>query len=772
MTTLSVKIASPDPGEQEGDVQRLEVTHLAVMEMDAVAMRKPRLASPGIVILLPQFDSFTLSIDDKLVVMVPGMVHVLSGETEWHLVASSSPEVNEGKDASLKIIEFNALINGALSLQEVLILPARFHPGQSEEAERLWDDFMRDEERMMLAPGQPGLSRHLCAARLMELLLAAASITKGAVDMAAWDDRMLKLKAFLVANLSYPPSTDEMAQHLGMSRSRFYRWIGPLLGCSPAQYLRRLRLEKCQEKIRNSSLSIEQIAEMTGFSSRQHLWRDFTTEYKVTPARLQQSAMRGRQKNSAENVEVLIRNQRYEEALRICKDSLNAGAPNGPSVSHTQEQRARCLYAMGKIPEALLIWQELAAGPETYQAGTQLCSHYYRCGDFEQAAATLARLFPQATDSQFRDLIMRWCHQVAALVARRKSGPLPAYLNVRAKYFPDNARSMSVTAEALRGLGQEHRVVEECPGLSPERRLHSLRRAGLYRRGTEENGDFPQNRMLSTLMLLGKYEEVLHAGADDPSFMAKALARLGRETEAIRLYPDHCQEAYLSLGRYRELLDRWPEPSEFHLLALYALGRTDALRNYPDSQGALPQFLLGPDHFLAASNPRDPQFRIPALLWKAVQLLAAGESEQAGTFLAQIPLVQSPDFWLWPDFTCNETILTTVTRGLAGNHALALSEVDMIFAKLKYTDYQRTWHDAGFLLGRIDSQTYREQPCQADLENRLPVITVLKEDWDGRASAEMYRSLLARLPKIFLLRKPQLRALLHWRLTAAEGIRG
>lgn len=767
MTTLSVKITSPDSGEKEGEVQQVEVTHLAAMEMDAAAMKEPRAASPGIVVLLPQVDSFTLSIEDKPVVMVPGVARVLSGEAAWHVEASSSVEDNEAKDASLKMIEFNALINDALYLREVLVLPARLSQEQSEEAERLWNDFLRDEERLLLAPGQPGLSRHLCATRLMELLLASASVTKKPVDMAAWDDKILKLKSFLVNNLADPPSTDEMARHMGMSRSRFYRWVGPLLGCSPAQYMRRLRLEKCQERFRNSSLSVEQIAEMAGFSSRQHLWRDFTKQYKVTPARLQRSAMRARQRNSPENVEILIRNQRYEEALRICDDSLRTRAPKGFSVSHIQEQRARCLYAMGKVAEALSIWQQLAAGPEAYRAGTQLCSHYYRCGDFEQAANVLASLFPQATNAQFRDLIMRWCHQTAALVARRKSGPLHAYLDVRAKYFPDNARSVYITAEALRGLGQEHLVMAACPGLVPQRYLHSLRRAGLYHKGMASNDDFPQAGKLNTLMLLGQYDEVLDAGVDDPSLMAKALTRLGREEEAIRLYPDHCQEAYLSLGRYRELLERWPEPSECHLMALAALGRTDALRKYPNSQGPLPQFLLGPDHFLAESNPRTPEFRIPALLWKAVQLLAVGETEEAETFLAQIPLVQSPDFWLWPAPTCNETILTTVTRGLAGNRDLAQSELKRIFAKLKYTDYQRTWHDAGFLLGKITTETYREQPCQADLGNRLAVIAVLKQDWDGRASADTYRSLVARLPEIFLLKRPQLRALLRWRHAAA-----
>ena len=766
VTTLSIKITSPDSGEGHVNVQELEITHLAVTEMDAAALRAPRRPSPGIVIIAPQIDSFTLIIDGKPVAMVPGVARVLPGEATWHLAPSSGQDRGSG-NISLKIVEFNALLNAALSLREVLILPALLSQNQSEEIERLWDDLMRDEARLMLAPGQPGLCRHLCTARLMEFLLASASVTRAPVNMAEWDNTILKLKAFLIRNLAYSTSTEDMAEHLGISRSSLYRQVVPVLGCSPAQYMRRLRLEKCQEIIRNSSLSIKQIAEITGFSSHQHMWREFTKEYAITPAQLRRSIKAERQGRSAERVEVLIRNQRYEEALSICENNLQARAPKGPPASHTQEQQARCLYAMGRVSEALSIWQELGDGPEAYPAGKQLCNHYYRCGEFERASNILAALFPKATDAQANQLILRWCHQVAALVARRKSGPLPAYLEVRARYFLNNARSMYVAAEAFKGLGQEHRVIEECQGLPPERRRHSLRRAGLYSKAIEGSGNGDHNSIVSTLLLLGRYEEALDVGVDDPATMAKALTRMGREIEAIQLYPDLCQEAYLSLGRYQELLDRWPEPSEYRILALSALGRTGELQNYPDPHDLLPQFLLGPDQFLAVSNPRQPEYRIPALAWKAIQLLAAGQPEEAEAFLAKISLVESPDFWVWPDPSCHETILTTVTRGFAGHRDLAQSELKSIFAKLKYTDYQRTWHDAGFLLGKITTDTYRDQPCQADLDSRLAVISALKDDWNGQASADMYQSLLAGLPNISLLKKPQLRALFEWRLKVA-----
>ncbi|MDT8390357.1 MAG: AraC family transcriptional regulator [Lentisphaeria bacterium] len=773
MTTLSIKLPSHSDAGAESDPQQIEITHLAARELSLADLQEARSPSPGVVILLPQSDSFTLTIDDEPGLMVPGVAQVLSGNSAWGVVPPASAEDGETTHVSVALVELNAVINDAIPLQELLGLPRHLNTRASEEAERLCENLVCHGAELILSPGQPDVMQHLIAVRLVALLLTSAGIPQLDKNDEQWDDRILKLKTFLVNNMGFPPTTDEMAVHMGMSRSSFYRWAAPLLGCSPVQYLRQMRLEKSQELLHNTSLSIERIAECTGFSSRQHMWQEFSKQFQITPAQLRRQIKRISQDNPLDKVESLIRQHRFEEALTTCKSRLR-DTPAGHARDQILEQQARCLYAMGKINEAVETWEAMLKGPWAIEAGQQLCSHHYRCGNYQQASEIFAELFAKATENQRHDLIMSWCHQVGGLVARRISGPLPDYLNVRRHYFPGNVRSMSVTAEALKGLGQENRVMKECPDLHG-RHMHALRRAGLFHLGIEGTEAGTEGGKATSLMFMGQYAEAMELAPHDPGLMAQALTRLGRASEAVACYPDHCQEAYLVLGKYQELLDRWPEPSEHQVLALSALNRAETLRDYPEQHGTLwylAQFHLGPDHFLAVRKPRQPEFHIPALCWKAVQLLAAGEAEQADTFLRKIPLVQSADYWRWAEPSCNETSLTTITRGLAGKLDLAQAELKRIVEKLKYTDYQCMWHDAAFLLGAIDAEAYKHQPCQANVENRLALIMILKDDLDNRGTAESYHSLLERLSGFYLLSRPQLRAFLNWRLQSLIQERG
>jgi AraC-like DNA-binding protein len=646
MTTLSIKLPSHGHARADSDLQQIEITHLAARELSLADIQDSLSPSPGVIILLPQSDSFTLTIDNEPEFMVPGVVQVLSGNSAWGVVPPASAEDGESSHASVALVELNAVINDAIPLQELLGLPRHLNTRASEEAERLCENLVCHGTELILSPGQPDVMQHLIAVRLVALLLTSAGIPQLDKTSERWDARILKLKTYMVNNMAFPPTTDEMAVHMGMSRSSFYRWALPLLGCSPVQYLRKLRLEKSQELLHNTSMSMERIAERTGFSSRQHLWQEFSRQFQVTPAQVRRQIKRTSRDNPVDKVEDLVRQHRFKEALATCKSNLH-NMPAGHARDQMLEQQARCLYAVGRIGEAVETWEGMLKGPWAVEAGQQLCSHHYRCGEYQKASEIFAELFSKATENQRHELIMSWCHQVGGLVARRISGPLPDYLNVRRKHFPDNVRSMSVTAEALKGLGQEHLVVKECPDLHG-RHMHALRRAGLFHLGIEGIEAGTEAGKANTLMLMGQYTEAMELAPHDPGLMARALTRLGRAKEAVACYPDHCQEAYLVLGNYQQLLDRWPEPSEHQVLALSALQETEALRNYPEQHGVLwclAQYHLGPDRFLAVRKPRQPEAHIPALCWKAVQLLAAGETEHADTFLRQIPLVQSPNYW-------------------------------------------------------------------------------------------------------------------------------
>lgn len=770
MTTLSIEIPILDNGKSESPEQRIKVTHLCVSWLSPAKMLNHQLPHPGIVILLPQADSFTLVVDHKPRLMIPGMALMLAGQSEWTLMPSSAREMDENTGGMTGLIELNALINGAIPLSELLDAPVPLAPGPSEDIARLFDTFLHNRKSFVLSPGSPDVIQHLAAAQLVAILLEATRFDQLPYSQASMDAQLLKLKTFMMKNLSGSLSIEDMARHMGVSRSSFYRWAKPLFDGSPSQYLRNLRLEKSQELLRNSALSIEQVATMTGFNSRYHLGREFAKRYHITPAQLRRTTRPQTTSDMIGDVENLIRKQCFEQALTACRKNVKAPALR-TSRNHIHHQMALCHYALGRTSEAVRIWERLLRESSwAYPAGKQLCSHYYRCGSHDRVVDILADLYPQASNRWQQELIMIWCHQVAGLIDRQQPAPIPLYLEIRRKYFPTDLRSMSVTADALIGLGQERRVLEECPELR-DMHLHMLRRAGLHRRALEENEVTSDENVLKTLMFAGDYARVLEQGADYPDLMALALTRLGRPEEAIRRYPDHCQEAYLVLGRCRELLDRWPEPSECQVLALAGLNETHALRHYPKLMPkiwALAQFLLGPDHFFRASPAGKSLFQQRALLWKAIQCLRAGKRDEADSCLDQIPQVQSNRFWCWPEKSCHEVILTTVTRGLAGANDLAASELKKIVSDFKYTDWQIMWHDAAFLTANIDLNVYTKQPCQAGLRERLAVVRILDKDLKGTASPRQYQSLLKQLDDLYLRDKPHLREFIAWRIHALQ----
>jgi AraC-like DNA-binding protein len=94
---------------------------------------------------------------------------------------------------------------------------------------------------------------------------------------------------YLRAHLDEPLSVAALTKHLGFSRARVFELFTAETGLAPHHYLVRLRLEKATELLRNTRLSITEIALATGFASGQHLSRVFRTYRGETPSECRKS---------------------------------------------------------------------------------------------------------------------------------------------------------------------------------------------------------------------------------------------------------------------------------------------------------------------------------------------------------------------------------------------------------------------------------------------------------------------------------------------------
>jgi len=84
-------------------------------------------------------------------------------------------------------------------------------------------------------------------------------------------------------------SVSDMAACAGLSERRFREVFKEITKESPKKYFNRMRIEMACEMLRNTTLSVAEIAERLGFSSQFHFTRAFIKEYGIPPIRFRKS---------------------------------------------------------------------------------------------------------------------------------------------------------------------------------------------------------------------------------------------------------------------------------------------------------------------------------------------------------------------------------------------------------------------------------------------------------------------------------------------------
>ncbi len=87
-----------------------------------------------------------------------------------------------------------------------------------------------------------------------------------------------QLRAYLLAHLHEPLSSQKIAKDLQISRSRLYAQCSQFLGMGIGEYLKKLRMEQAQILLRDTELPMAQVAEQVGFSDYNYFCRVFRKE--------------------------------------------------------------------------------------------------------------------------------------------------------------------------------------------------------------------------------------------------------------------------------------------------------------------------------------------------------------------------------------------------------------------------------------------------------------------------------------------------------------
>lgn len=102
-------------------------------------------------------------------------------------------------------------------------------------------------------------------------------------------DAIQNVLAYLPEHLGESPTLTELAEKFGFSANYMSQRFRQETGITFGAYIKKLRLERAKELLSSSTLSLEKIAQDTGFQSVQYFHRFFHSEVGMTPIQFRKS---------------------------------------------------------------------------------------------------------------------------------------------------------------------------------------------------------------------------------------------------------------------------------------------------------------------------------------------------------------------------------------------------------------------------------------------------------------------------------------------------
>jgi len=105
------------------------------------------------------------------------------------------------------------------------------------------------------------------------------------------DPRLVTICNFMDVNLGNKLANGELAQLVGMNTNAFIHFFKQKMKATPKKYFEAKRFQKACNLLKYSSLSIDHIAETTGFCDRNHFTKAFVRSQKIGPAEFRRKAL-------------------------------------------------------------------------------------------------------------------------------------------------------------------------------------------------------------------------------------------------------------------------------------------------------------------------------------------------------------------------------------------------------------------------------------------------------------------------------------------------
>lgn len=137
--------------------------------------------------------------------------------------------------------------------------------------------------------------------------------------------KLAEVVALMEANIEEVIGMDELAHYVGLSRRQLERLFQKYLDCSPFKYYLKLRLLRSRQLLKQSSMSIVDIATACGFVSSTHFSKCYREQMGVAPSE-ERIAKGQEEKGLTAPTEPEVKHRPERRLVNQPKDSLSKGA--------------------------------------------------------------------------------------------------------------------------------------------------------------------------------------------------------------------------------------------------------------------------------------------------------------------------------------------------------------------------------------------------------------------------------------------------------------
>ena len=126
-------------------------------------------------------------------------------------------------------------------------------------------------------------------ARIFDLLNHIYSENDKAIDISVTPSDRLhvgKAQNIFINNMADPPALNDLASRVGVSSAKLKQIFPKVCGMPPYAYLRKLRMEKAMDLIRNGKMNITEIAYDIGYNSISHFSKVFAGYFGIKPSQV------------------------------------------------------------------------------------------------------------------------------------------------------------------------------------------------------------------------------------------------------------------------------------------------------------------------------------------------------------------------------------------------------------------------------------------------------------------------------------------------------